>query len=115
MRTISDRSKAGRPPGRQHDVTIHVRLPKPTYTALKRMATYVHGNVAQVVRAGIDAKIGELAGICVDIARDETTSPCKRLRAIKLIRLMTMGELYLSPTGLKLARAAALEKKGKHR
>ncbi len=109
MITTTDNRKLGRTPGRQHDRVIHVRLPSPAVKALKVMASDLGISVSRLVRAGVDAKLAELVPTLVELSRDETASPAKRLRAMKMLRQLTIAELYMGPMGLKIARAKVME------
>jgi hypothetical protein len=102
--------KCGRPKGRQHDATIHVRLPSPAVRALARLAAVEKLAVADLVRGSIVSLLNGAAPRMVDVARNGKAAPAARMRAAEMVRWIGTFCLYLGPDGLKLARRkAALE------
>ena len=102
--------KRGRPKGRQHDVTIHVRLPSPAVSALARLAAVEKLAVADLVRGSIVSLLNGAAPRMVEVARNQKAGAGARMKAAEMVRWIGVFCLYLGPDGLKLARRkAALE------
>jgi len=102
--------KCGRPKGRQHDATIHVRLLSPAVSALARLAAVEKLAVADLVRGSIVSLLNGAAPRMVEVARNGKAAPAARIKAAEMVRWIGTFCLYLGPDGLKLARRkAALE------
>ena len=102
--------KCGRPKGRQHDATIHVRLPSPAVRALARLAAVEKLAVADLVRGSIVSLLNGAAPRMVEVARNEKAGASARIKAAEMVRWISEFCLYLGPEGRKMARRkAALE------
>ena len=100
----------GRPRGRQHDETVHVRLPGPAVAALRQLARGEGASLSALVRAAIDARLcAEIAPLAA-LARDEDAAATKRMKAAKTIRLIAEVALHVGPMGLRIARERAAAK-----
>jgi Arc/MetJ-type ribon-helix-helix transcriptional regulator len=108
--SVQGRNKGGRPPGKQYDVNINVRLPRPALEALKLLAKRSHKSVSELVRSGVLASLAYAIPQQAEIATNEKRAARRRLEAIKNIRLITRASVYMGPDGLRLARAEALKR-----
>ena len=113
MPAISDlpnRRKPGRPPGRQFDVVVHVRMPRPALAALKELAHREKSTISHVVRCGVMAAAARAIKPMVDVVRDKKRSPFHRIAAIGAIRACMRADLHMGPMGLKLARQRRVDR-----
>src|SRR3989304_1014942 len=79
-------ARKGRPAGRWHDVTVHVRVPQEVRDFLRGMGGEYGLSVGEVVRFGIAAWLGDLAGALVSVAKNPKAPPRERMRAAGGIR-----------------------------
>jgi hypothetical protein len=99
--------RRGRPPGKQHDAVVHVRLPRVALEALQQLARKCGVSVARIVRWGIAEGLSRSIKPAAELAQDENAAGLRRLAAIQWIDLCGKAELHMSPVGLKVARARA--------
>ena len=97
----------GRPRGRQHDATVHVRLPRAVLRILRQLARESHTTVTAVVRLSILAALKARIEPVAAVAKDRTASAGERLAALRTLQLVGWAVARLGPAGLKLARAEA--------
>jgi len=110
MRTHSEGKKKGRPPGRQYDKVLHIRLPAESVRALKELAGIGGVSVSEIVRSGILASLAHAIEPLAKTVNDDSRPARKRLTAIKRLRKIMEAGLHMGPVGLQLARAKAAGK-----
>lgn len=99
--------RRGRPPGRQHDTILHIRLPKATVKALKQLARRGRVSMSAVVRSGVLASMAQAVAPLVAVAKNEQMSGRRRIEALRVLRLYATACMHLSPHGRELARQRA--------
>ncbi|MEE8169577.1 MAG: hypothetical protein V3T70_03435 [Phycisphaerae bacterium] len=107
--SLTERKKRGRPRGQQHDVTVHVRMPRPAADASRTLARRCGVSVSTLVRLLVDGALAKAMEPTVKVARNKNASAWQRIKAIKALRMYARAALYLRPVGLTIARAQAAE------
>lgn len=103
-------AKRGRPRGRQFDRVLQIRLPGPALKAIRELAKREHVTVAEAVRAGVMASMGNAVGPLIERIRNAQGSTRRRISAMKLLRLYMEADLHMGPMGLRIARDRANKK-----
>ena len=108
-RTSQHPGKTGRPPGRQHDITLSIRLPRPAAAALSEVAREQRLTVSTILHSSIISPLAAMVAPHVKVVRDTRASASRKLESIRALHLATRASLYLGPMGRRLGRAEAME------
>ncbi len=101
--------RRGRPPGKQHDANVNLRLPSPAIKALKVLARHSKIPLTHIIRAGVVEALNKSLMHMAALAQDSNATPRRRMAATESVRLLMIANRHLSPEGLRLARKAAIE------
>jgi len=99
--------KRGRPPGRQLDSAVHIRLPQPVMLALKLAAGELRIPTSALLRRAIVQHLVPLLHKYIGVVRNSSLPSRERLRALEALKLCQIGVDQLSPFGIKIVRARA--------
>ncbi len=100
----SPKKRAGRPPGRQHDAELRVRIPGPSLQALKEISRRIDLSVSELVRMAISRGVVEKMPGFLETWKDSSLKARKRFRAYEMLKLMQIFITFNGPTGLDVAR-----------
>ena len=106
------RAERGRPPGRQFDSVVHVRMPKAAVLALKYAASRLHIPTSVFIRNAILTHLVPAVCEYVRTVRDNSLTAGERLEAIQALDLIKLAALQLGPLGLQVARQSAMRRAG---